>query len=75
MKVRYKENCKIIEVYDITYDNSGYPHFLIFEDNQWKRVSAKHFEPYRKNIDQYEPFVCGIHINDSIDGRLNSYEK
>jgi len=32
-----------ITVYDITYDKSGYPHFLIFRDNQWLRVSAKHF--------------------------------
>ena len=36
---------KWMPVYDITYDNSGYPHFLIYEDGQWKRVSAKHFKP------------------------------
>lgn len=33
------------EVYDITYDNAGYPHFLIFEDGQWIIRSAKHFVP------------------------------
>ena len=33
-------------VYDITYDKSGYPHFLIFKDGQWLRRSAKHFTPH-----------------------------
>lgn len=75
MIVYYKETDEKVTVYDITYDKSGYPHFLIFEDGQWKRVSAKHYEPYHKNVDQYEPFGCGIHISDSIGGRLNSYEK
>lgn len=41
-------------VYDITYDNKGYPHFLIYEDGQWKRVSAKHFKP---NPEEYEEWM------------------
>lgn len=34
-------------VYNITYDNAGYPHFLIYKDGQWIRMSAKHFRPYK----------------------------
>lgn len=34
------------KVYDITYDNNGYPHFLVYENGEWKRVSAKHYRPY-----------------------------
>ena len=41
-----KSNGKNYNVYDITYDNAGYPHFLIYKDNQWIRMSAKHFRPY-----------------------------
>lgn len=33
------------EVFDITYDQRGYPHFLVYKDGQWVRMSAKHFEP------------------------------
>lgn len=33
------------KVYDITYDNTGHPHFLIYKNNEWHRVSAKHFQP------------------------------
>lgn len=35
-------------VYDITYDKAGYPHFLIYKDGQWLRMSAKYFRPYDK---------------------------
>lgn len=40
-----KDTGKMYEVYDITYDKAGYPHFLIYKDNQWVRMSAKHFRP------------------------------
>ena len=40
-----KDN-KAYTVFDITYDKNGYPHFLIYKDGQWLRVSAKHFRPY-----------------------------
>lgn len=39
-----------VKVYDIRYDASGYPQFLIYEDNQWKLVSAKHFRPKRNRL-------------------------
>ena len=46
MIVVNKNNNKEYRVYDITYDKSGYPHFLIYKDGQWIRMSAKHFKPY-----------------------------
>lgn len=45
MDVVNKDTGKMYEVYDITYDNTGYPYFLIYEDRQWIRMSAKHFRP------------------------------
>lgn len=41
-----KDNGKKYEVFNVTYDNAGYPHFLIYKDGQWIRMSAKHFRPY-----------------------------
>lgn len=46
MRVMRKDNDNIYEVFDISYDNSGYPLFLIYDDGQWLRISAKHFVPY-----------------------------
>ena len=43
-----KSNGKDYQVYDITYDKAGYPHFLIYKDGQWVRMSAKHFRPYNQ---------------------------
>lgn len=40
-----KDSNEIIDVYDISYDKKGYPHFLIYKDGQWLRLSAKHFAP------------------------------
>ena len=40
-----KDSKEIIDVYDITYNKSGYPIFLIYNDGQWIRMSAKHFAP------------------------------
>lgn len=40
------ENDKAYEVFDITYDKAGYPHFLIYKDGEWVRLSAKHFRPH-----------------------------
>jgi hypothetical protein len=40
-----KDSKEIHDVYDISYDKKGYPHFLIFKDGQWLRLSAKHFLP------------------------------
>ena len=44
-KVIHKTTKAEYIVYDIKYDASGYPHFLIYADEQWVRVSAKHFTP------------------------------
>lgn len=41
-----KNNNEKYEVFDIAYDKKGYPHFLIYKDNQWIRMSAKYFRPY-----------------------------
>lgn len=41
-----KNNGKKYEVIDVTYDKAGYPHFLVYKDGQWIRMSAKHFRPY-----------------------------
>lgn len=46
MTVINKNNDKNYTVYDITYDKAGYPHFLIYKDGQWLRMSAKYFRPY-----------------------------
>lgn len=46
MNVINKNNDKQYQVYDITYDKTGYPHFLIYKDGQWLRMSAKYFRPY-----------------------------
>lgn len=44
-KVIHKDTKVKYVVYDIIYDASGYAHFLIYKDDQWVRVNAKHFEP------------------------------
>jgi hypothetical protein len=46
MIVVNKNNDKQYTVYDITYDKSGYPHFLLYKDGQWVRMSAKYFRPF-----------------------------
>lgn len=46
MSVVNKINGKNYTVYDVTYDKAGYPHFLIYKDGQWLRLSAKYFRPY-----------------------------
>lgn len=60
MTVYDKSNSCYCEVYDITYDSSGYPHFLIYENGQWLRKSAKHFIPQKEYIDMItgELFPC-----------------
>lgn len=44
-KVVHKNTKITYTVYDITYDASGYAHFLIYKDDQWMKMSAKHFMP------------------------------
>lgn len=43
-----KDDGKEYKIYDITYDKTGYPHFLIYKDGEWVRMSAKHFRPYNE---------------------------
>lgn len=43
-----KDDGKEYKVYDITYDKTGYPHFLIYKNREWVRMSAKHFRPYNE---------------------------
>lgn len=47
IKLLYKRTNKseLVTIYDIRPDKNGYPHFLIYSDNQWMYVSAKHFLP------------------------------
>lgn len=48
-----KSSGEMITVYNIRHDKHGYPHFLIYEDGQWKYRSAKHYTPITRDI------VCG----------------
>lgn len=34
-----------VSVYNVRDNKHGYPLFLIYEDLQWKYISAKHFVP------------------------------
>lgn len=45
MRIRNKETGRTFEVYKVRDDAKGYPHFLIYENNQWVYRSAKYFEP------------------------------
>lgn len=45
-KIVNKDNNKVYDIFDVTYDKAGYPRFLIYKDGQWIRMSAKHFRPY-----------------------------
>ena len=48
-KVEYDSNSGIsfssVKVFNGRDDKNGYPHFLIYENGEWKYVSAKHFVP------------------------------
>lgn len=47
--VEYDNNSGIslssVKVYNVRDDKNGFPHFLIYENVEWKYVSAKHFVP------------------------------
>ena len=47
--IEYDSNSGIsvssIKVYNVREDKNGYPHFLIYENGEWKYVSAKYFVP------------------------------
>lgn len=44
--VTNKNNGDMYEVYDVVYNKAGYPHFLIYKDGEWVRLSAKNFMPH-----------------------------
>ena len=44
--VTNKNNGEMYEVYDVVYNKAGYPHFLIYKDGEWVRISAKYFKPF-----------------------------
>ena len=51
MKYNYNGYSEIVvKVYDISYDNDGYPLFLIYIDGQWIRKSAKYFSTIEEDI-------------------------
>lgn len=37
-----------VSVYAVRDDKNGYPHFLIYENKEWKYVKAKHFVPVKE---------------------------
>lgn len=45
IKVVNKNDQKEYEVFHIRNDKTGYPHFLIYINKQWKYISAKHCVP------------------------------
>lgn len=43
---------RLFAVYDVVYDTvTGYPQFLIHDDEQWRRVSAKYYKPHEPEED------------------------
>lgn len=50
MKVKHKVTGNVYTVYNIRYDNAtGYPQFLIYMNNQWIMMSAKHYIPVEED--------------------------
>ena len=50
MKFNYNGYSEIVvKVYDISYDNDGYPLFLTYINGQWIRKSAKYFNPIEED--------------------------
>ncbi len=43
-----KQITREVKVYDIAYEKSGYPLFLIKDNGQWLKRSAKHFLTYEE---------------------------
>lgn len=41
----YKKKSRWAQVLGTTYDSNGYPQFIVYDDGQWRRISAKHFRP------------------------------
>lgn len=63
LNVINKKDGKDYKVYDIVYDRTGYPQFLVYRDGEWVRMSAKHFRPYngddfRKAMEEFVDTGC-----------------
>lgn len=43
-------NGKQYKIWSIRNDRKGFPHFLIYDNNQWKWQSAKHFKPIEEDV-------------------------
>lgn len=41
----YKKKSRWAQVLGTTCDSNGYPQFIVYDDGQWRRISAKHFRP------------------------------
>ena len=63
-----KNNNEKYEVFDIIYNNAGYPHFLIYKDGQWLRMSAKYFRPYNfeDSVKELDKALNDWHKNGTI---------
>ncbi len=57
MTLLCKTDMRPYKIYDVTYDSSGFPLFLIFREGQWCRISAKHFTP-----EFYEDGMGGYYV-------------
>lgn len=49
-KVKTTSSVNKLTVYAVRDDRVGYPQFLVYKDNQWRWISAKHFIPVGRNI-------------------------
>lgn len=65
MIVKNKNNNEIYKVFDIIYNKNGYPHFLIYRDGEWVRMSAKYFKPHNSEDGQssFDKMVTNIFNN------------
>lgn len=48
--VQNKVNGKVYNVFHVAYNPSGYPTFLIYDDGQWRRVSAKYYRSIERGV-------------------------
>lgn len=71
--VKKEDHSVIRKVYDVRNDNCGYPHFLIYENGEWKYVSAKYFVPYSDIPDREK--ICNYLGKDKAEKILNELEK
>lgn len=49
--IKDKDTGKVYAVYSIRNDKNGYPHFLIYDREQWLWRSAKYYAPLRTDVE------------------------